>query len=68
LERRREGEVLVIADAQGNEIRIPAGDVEESHRTELSLMPANFAQVLKSEELQDLLGYLLLQTQTAGRQ
>jgi putative heme-binding domain-containing protein len=65
LERRREGEIVVIADAQGKEIRIPAAEIEESRRTELSLMPANYSQQLKPSELQDLVGYLLSQRQAA---
>jgi putative heme-binding domain-containing protein len=63
LERRREGEIVVIADAQGKEIRIPVADIEEQRRTELSLMPANFSDVLKPSEMQDLVGYLLSQRQ-----
>ncbi len=62
---RREGEIVVIADALGKEIRIPAADIEEQRRTELSLMPANFSEVLKPSEVQDLVGFLLSQRQAA---
>jgi putative heme-binding domain-containing protein len=65
LERRREGEIVVIADALGKEIRIPAADIEDQRRTKLSLMPANFSEVLKPSEVQDLVGFLLSQKQAA---
>jgi len=59
LERRREGQILVLADSQGKEIRIPEGDIDDSRKTALSLMPANFAETLQPGEINDLIAYLL---------
>ncbi|MCG6158258.1 DUF7133 domain-containing protein [Rubinisphaera margarita] len=59
LERRREGRIVIISDSQGKEIRIPEDNIDDSRKTALSLMPANFAQTLKAEELNDLIAYLL---------
>ena len=38
---REEGEVLVLADAQGKEVRVPKASVEERKTSPLSPMPAN---------------------------
>ncbi len=59
LERRREGQILVLADSQGKEIRIAESEIEDSRKTALSLMPANFAETLSSKEISDLIAYLL---------
>jgi putative heme-binding domain-containing protein len=59
---RKEGEVDVVADAQGKEIRVAAGQVEESAVVSLSAMPANVAELMSEAEYYDLLAYLLTQT------
>jgi putative heme-binding domain-containing protein len=56
---RDEGEVLVLADAQGKDVRVAKADVAEQTVNPLSPMPANWADALKPEELADLLSYLL---------
>lgn len=56
---RDEGEVLVLADAQGRDVRVARGEVAEQTVNPLSPMPANWADALKPEELADLLAYLL---------
>lgn len=63
LERRREGEILVLADSEGKELRIAVSEIAASRRTRLSLMPTNIAETLKADELGDLLAYLLAQQQ-----
>jgi putative heme-binding domain-containing protein len=56
---REEGEVLVVADAQGKEIRVPKSSVEERSTAQLSPMPANLADQLTEPELRDLMAFLL---------
>ena len=56
---REEGEVLVLADPQGKEVRIPRDQVEDRALIQLSPMPANFVDQVAEAELHDLLAYLL---------
>lgn len=56
---REEGEVLVLADAQGKEVRIPRDTVEERAVAPLSPMPANFNEQINEKDLSYLIDYLL---------
>jgi putative heme-binding domain-containing protein len=56
---RVEGEVLVMADDQGKEFRVPTKDIEKNRETALSPMPANFGEVIPEAEFYQLLGYLM---------
>jgi putative heme-binding domain-containing protein len=56
---REEGEVLVLADSQGKEVRIARDQVEEQTVSPLSPMPANFAEQIDPAELDDLIAFLL---------
>ncbi|MBY0457856.1 MAG: c-type cytochrome, partial [Gemmataceae bacterium] len=56
---RVEGEVLVVADLEGKEKRIPTKDVAQNRPTMLSAMPANFGDVIPEAEFYHLLAYLL---------
>ncbi len=58
---REEGAVIVLADAQGKEQRIPKASVEQRIVSQLSPMPSNFAEQLGEPELYNLLAYLLAQ-------
>jgi putative heme-binding domain-containing protein len=58
---KEEGEVLVLADAQGKEVRVPKKEVEERSVSPLSPMPANFADVIPEADFYHLLAYLLTQ-------
>ena len=58
---KEEGEVLVVADAQGKEVRVPKDSVEERTTTQLSPMPGNFAEQVSEGEFADLLAFLLQQ-------
>lgn len=68
---RREGSVVVVADAQGQELRLSNDQIETQVATSISPMPANVADTLPEAEFYDLLGYLLTQNAeqkaTAGR-
>jgi putative heme-binding domain-containing protein len=57
--RREEGELLVLADATGKEIKIPKKDVKERRETSTSLMPDNFGDVIPEADLYNLVAYLI---------
>ena len=56
---REEGEVIVVANAQGKEVRVEKGNVEESTLMSLSPMPANLAELITEPEFYDLVAWLL---------
>jgi putative heme-binding domain-containing protein len=58
---REEGAILVVADAQGKEVRVPKQKVEERTTTPLSPMPANLTDQVSEPDLYRLLAYLLSQ-------
>jgi hypothetical protein len=60
---REEGEVLVLADAQGKEVRIPNAEVDERALSKLSPMPANVADLIPEADYYNLLAFLLEQKQ-----
>lgn len=57
--KREEGQVLVLADATGKEVVVPAGDVVDRRESPVSLMPAIFGDILSEEEIHDLVAWLL---------
>lgn len=61
---RKEGAVIVIADAQGRETRLAESDVDEQQASKLSPMPSDVARMLPQAEFDDLLAYLLDQRQS----
>jgi putative heme-binding domain-containing protein len=60
---REEGAVLVLADAQGKELRVPLNDIEERAVSPLSPMPANVAELVPESDFYHLLTFLLSQRQ-----
>ncbi len=56
---REEGEVLVLADAQGKDVRVPRSSVEERSISQLSPMPANLSQQIAEDDFYRLVAYLL---------
>jgi putative heme-binding domain-containing protein len=58
---RVEGEVLVVADLEGKEQRIPLKEIATNRETMLSAMPANFGDTVPEAELYQIVGYLLEQ-------
>jgi putative membrane-bound dehydrogenase-like protein len=58
---KEEGEVLVLADAQGKEVRVPKNTVDEKRISPLSPMPADFVDKIPEKEFYDLVAYLLAQ-------
>lgn len=62
---REEGETLVLADAEGKELRVALADVEERSVAGLSPMPGNWGDQLSEVELYALVSYLLRPPQAA---
>ncbi|HEX5270920.1 MAG TPA: HEAT repeat domain-containing protein, partial [Gemmataceae bacterium] len=58
---KEEGEVYVLADAQGKEVRVTKRSVEERTVSPLSPMPANFADQVPEAEFNHLMAFLLAQ-------
>jgi putative heme-binding domain-containing protein len=58
---KEEGQVLVLADNQGKEVRVPKKNVEEKTVSPLSPMPANLADQVVEADFYHLLAYLLSQ-------
>ncbi len=58
---RQDGEVLVLADAQGKDVRVPASTVEDRKLSQLSPMPANMAEQIEEADFYQLIAYLLSQ-------
>jgi putative heme-binding domain-containing protein len=58
---REEGQVVVLADAQGKEVRVEKAEIDQRETLPLSPMPANWGEVIAEKDLYDLLAYLLAQ-------
>jgi putative heme-binding domain-containing protein len=58
---KEEGEVYVMADAQGKEVRVPKKSVDERTISPLSPMPANFADQVPEADFNHLMAFLLAQ-------
>jgi putative heme-binding domain-containing protein len=63
---REEGQVYVMADGEGKEVRVPRASVEDRTLSQLSPMPANFADQIPEADFYDLLAYLLAQQPAKG--
>ncbi len=60
---REEGEIVVLADAQGKEVRVSVAEIDQRSVNSLSLMPGNLAQLIPEPEFVQLVSYLLSQRQ-----
>jgi putative heme-binding domain-containing protein len=58
---REEGEIVVIADQQGKEVRVPKDQIDERVVSPLSPMPANLADQIVEADFNHLLAFLLAQ-------
>jgi hypothetical protein len=50
---------VIVADSTGKEIPIPKSQIKRQVPSNLSLMPSNFGEILKPEEFNDVMSYLL---------
>jgi putative heme-binding domain-containing protein len=53
-----EGEVVVLADSQGKEVRVPKSSVEDRKVAPLSPMPADLAEQIDEKDFYDLIAFL----------
>jgi len=58
---REEGEVIILADNQGKEVRVAKDQVEEKTVSQLSPMPANLADQIPEADFYHLVAFLLSQ-------
>jgi putative heme-binding domain-containing protein len=56
---RTEGDMVVLGDAQGRELRFGRADVEAMHPSALSVMPEGLEKAVGPERMRDLLTFLL---------
>jgi putative heme-binding domain-containing protein len=56
---KEEGAVLVLADAQGKEVRVSKDAVDERSTSQVSPMPGNFVEQVPEVDFNNLLAYLL---------
>jgi putative heme-binding domain-containing protein len=56
---REEGEVIVLADQQGKDVRVPRNTVEQRTTQPISPMPANWSEQIPEADLYHLTAYLL---------
>jgi putative heme-binding domain-containing protein len=63
---REEGEVLILADSQGKEVRVPKSSIEERSTSPLSPMPANLVDQIAEDDFYRLLAYLLAHREPAN--
>jgi putative heme-binding domain-containing protein len=63
---REEGEVVVVADALGKEVRVSKDTIDERTVSQLSPMPANLADQIAETDFNHLLAYLLAQRPAQG--
>jgi putative heme-binding domain-containing protein len=57
--RREEGETITVVDSTAKETTIAKAKVQKRVESKLSLMPGNMGEVLKPQELNDLLSFLM---------
>ncbi|MEM7313201.1 MAG: c-type cytochrome, partial [Planctomycetota bacterium] len=64
---REEGETVILADSNGQEVRIRKSEIDEQHRSSLSPMPENLGESLKESDFYDLMAFLLDQNGQPGK-
>lgn len=57
--RREEGQVVVMADQNGQEFSVPKNDIAEQTASTITLMPDYFSTTMNQEQFNDLMNYLL---------
>jgi putative heme-binding domain-containing protein len=64
---RAEGELVVLNDVTGKEQSVLKKDIKTQTGSRLSLMPPTFEQTLSGKDLNDLVAYLLAQTNAGAK-
>jgi putative heme-binding domain-containing protein len=65
---REEGAVLILADAEGKEVRIPEDDIDSREVSNVSPMPANVAELITEDDFYRLMAYLISQSRLPDTQ
>jgi len=58
---REEGNIVILADPQGKDVRVDKAAIDDRAFSPLSPMPSNFAELMSEPELLHLMAYLLNQ-------
>ncbi len=66
LPRKDEGKTITLIDATGKEVPINKDEIASTDPSKLSLMPTGFGEILKVEEFNDLMGFLLSKSTGKG--
>jgi putative heme-binding domain-containing protein len=64
---KEEGEVVVLADQKGQEVRVEKSKIEERRVSQQSPMPANLADEIMEADLYHLMAFLLAQKDAAPK-
>ena len=56
---RQDGDVLILADAEGKEVPVSSSTVEDRRVAQLSPMPANWGDAIEPKDFRNLMAYLL---------
>jgi putative heme-binding domain-containing protein len=64
---REEGEVVVLADNKGQEVRVEKGKIDDRRVSQQSPMPANLADDIMEADFYHLMAYLLAQRDTPSK-
>jgi putative heme-binding domain-containing protein len=59
LQKKEEGEVLTFADTTGKLVTVNKSEIRQRIESPASLMPSNFAEIIKDDEFNNLMAYLL---------
>ena len=67
LPRRTEGDTHYFADRTGKEFSLAKDEIESLNVSPLSLMPANFGELINERDTRDLMRYLLDSAQAPAK-
>lgn len=56
---REEGQIAIVVDSLGDEIRVPLDEIEERQTAQISPMPADLANQIPEDDFNNLLEFLL---------
>jgi putative heme-binding domain-containing protein len=59
LQRRTEGETLILADATGRESTLNSANIAKTETVPMSIMPPTFAETISEADFRNLLAWLL---------
>jgi len=59
LQKKEEGEVLTFADTTGKLVAVKKSEIRQRIESPASLMPSNFAEIIKEDDFNNLMAYLL---------